>query len=156
MPKQTYVFRLGIGDQTYTFTVQDDDGRGAHVEIGQSFSPANTNLQDGRIVVRIEHGTVFMDQLRQALTAAANPRGSRGMFGQKTSRWTRTLATERQQYPRAYEAWTDDEDEELRGLLEDGLLLRDIATRLQRRPSAVQSRMHKLGLDGASPSRDIS
>jgi DNA-binding NarL/FixJ family response regulator len=51
------------------------------------------------------------------------------------------------QYPRAYAPWTESEDEELRIMHADGIKNKKIADHFQRQPSAIQSRIKKLGLD---------
>lgn len=53
-------------------------------------------------------------------------------------------ATEK--YSRAYERWTPREEKWLRDYLEEGLKIREIATLLERQPSAISSRIQKLGL----------
>jgi len=48
--------------------------------------------------------------------------------------------------PRAYERWTDEEQEKLKELHGRGLSARQIAGELERQPSAIRSRLAKLGL----------
>jgi ATP-dependent DNA helicase RecQ len=55
----------------------------------------------------------------------------------------------RQGYPRAYERWTNEEDEQLISRQSAGETVADLADRLGRQPSAVQSRLERLGLDGS-------
>ncbi|WP_238178360.1 hypothetical protein [Calothrix sp. 336/3] len=52
----------------------------------------------------------------------------------------------RKQYPRAYESWNAEEDEELRLQYNQQASIDEIATEFQRQPSAVKSRLKKLGL----------
>lgn len=49
-------------------------------------------------------------------------------------------------YPRAYEAWTVSEDDKLRQKHDQGLMVEQLAKDLQRQPSAITSRLRKLGL----------
>jgi DNA-directed RNA polymerase specialized sigma24 family protein len=51
----------------------------------------------------------------------------------------------RKQYPRAYESWGADEDEQLRLQYDQQASIDEIATDLQRQPSAIKSRLKKLG-----------
>ena len=51
-----------------------------------------------------------------------------------------------EQYPRAYERWTASEDEQLEQLYRSGHDSKQISGVLQRQPSAVASRLRKLGL----------
>ena len=52
----------------------------------------------------------------------------------------------RQQYPKAYEKWTDDEDTRLRVEHGKGLSIRLLSEMFQRKPSAIRSRLQKLGI----------
>jgi len=52
----------------------------------------------------------------------------------------------RQVYPRAYDKWTDEEEEALKTLVSSGRNTEEIAEALQRQPGAITSRMNKLGL----------
>jgi hypothetical protein len=52
----------------------------------------------------------------------------------------------RKKYPRAYEKWTDEEDQELKTMFESNHKLDRMASKLQRKPGAVRSRLRKLEL----------
>lgn len=56
------------------------------------------------------------------------------------------LARIHAKHPRAYEKWGEEEDQQLRQLVEAGVRVKDIAAQFQRQPSAVRSRIEKLGL----------
>lgn len=56
------------------------------------------------------------------------------------------LARIKEKHPRAYQSWTADEDAQLVRLSRAGLSLDGLARTFERRPSAVRSRMNKLGL----------
>jgi DNA helicase-4 len=53
------------------------------------------------------------------------------------------IAEVRKTHPRAYERWSEEEDEQLKKLLDDGLSPDQIAVELQRQPSAISSRIRK-------------
>ncbi len=53
----------------------------------------------------------------------------------------------RQSHPKAYEPWTSEEDERLRDMLQAGRSVSELATDFGRQPSAIRSRLRKLGLD---------
>jgi len=61
---------------------------------------------------------------------------------------TEGFASIRAAHPRAYERWTDADDNLLRRLAGDGISVARIANRLQRQRSAIRSRLLKLNLDG--------
>jgi len=56
------------------------------------------------------------------------------------------VAEARKLHPRAFERWSDDEDERLRGLITDGRTLDEIIGILERQPNAVRIRTERLGL----------
>ena len=56
------------------------------------------------------------------------------------------VASLRKHYPRAYEKWTVEDDEELRSLFDKRMSIVDMAKYFQRKPSAIESRLRKLGL----------
>lgn len=53
----------------------------------------------------------------------------------------KSLADIRKQFPRAYQAWTKEEDERARKLLKDGAKPAEIARTLGRQPNAIRSRL---------------
>lgn len=57
-----------------------------------------------------------------------------------------SLETVRQRYPKAYEKWTEDEDARLKVEYVKGLGIRLLSEMFQRQPSAIRSRLRKLGL----------
>jgi hypothetical protein len=63
-----------------------------------------------------------------------------------TGRLKPSMQRAKEQYPRAYERWTADEDERLRKLFQSGRDSTEIANLFQRQPSAIVSRMRKLGV----------
>jgi hypothetical protein len=50
----------------------------------------------------------------------------------------------RQTHPRAYEKWTEEEEQHVIRLTQEGLSMREIAEMLQRQPGAIRSRQRKL------------
>ena len=52
----------------------------------------------------------------------------------------------RKKYPKAYEYWIKQEEEELTKLFKEGMTLSEIANHLGRKPSAIRSRLVRLGL----------
>ena len=60
---------------------------------------------------------------------------------------TDRLAEVRQEYPRAYEPWTTEEEQQLEQFYNAGLSVAEIAERLGRQLGAIQSRLNRLGTD---------
>jgi len=57
------------------------------------------------------------------------------------------MAKIKQNHSRAYERWTDEEDRELTRMCQEGNKVAEIADHLGRQPSAIRSRLAKLGLE---------
>ena len=56
------------------------------------------------------------------------------------------IAKIREQYPRAYEPWSAEEDEQLQLRYSQQASIKVLAAEFQRQPGAIQSRLKKLGL----------
>ena len=56
------------------------------------------------------------------------------------------LEETRKKHPRAYEKWSDEEDERLRKAYKAGAKVKDLAADFARKPGAIRSRLKKLGL----------
>jgi flagellar motility protein MotE (MotC chaperone) len=60
------------------------------------------------------------------------------------------LARIRAKHPKAYEKWPEEEDELLRLKFQEGAKLEELSRVFQRQPSAIRSRLRKLGLTSAT------
>lgn len=47
-------------------------------------------------------------------------------------------------HPRAYQSWTDTEETQMLDLIKMGKSVAEVAIILERQPSAIQSRLHKI------------
>lgn len=65
---------------------------------------------------------------------------------EKTSRQYPGLRRIRQQYPRAYEKWRDEEESYLGCKYSEGLSIQELTEILHRQPGAIRSRLRRLGL----------
>lgn len=68
------------------------------------------------------------------------------LAGEASTEHQQRLARIRAKHPRAYEKWIEEEDQQLRQLVQAGVKVKDIAAQLQRQLGAIQSRIEKLGL----------
>lgn len=57
-----------------------------------------------------------------------------------------TVEEKRQKHPRAYERWSDEEEDRLKYLHDKGLTVPEVAEQLGRQPSAIRSRLLRLGI----------
>lgn len=60
---------------------------------------------------------------------------------------TYDVAIIRQKHQQAYARWSDEGDEYLRSRCLEGAAIDDLASELERQPSAIRSRLRKLGID---------
>jgi DNA-directed RNA polymerase specialized sigma24 family protein len=60
--------------------------------------------------------------------------------------WNERIKEIKKSYPRAYQGWNEVEEKELIQLFKEGLKPSEISKKLQRQPSAIRSRLRKLGL----------
>ncbi len=67
-------------------------------------------------------------------------------LGWRSSRVSRELSEIKNKYPRAYEKWEKEEDEKLECGFNEGLKIEELSGILGRQPSAVRSRLEKLGI----------
>ena len=67
-------------------------------------------------------------------------------ISEKSRQENPSLEKIRQQYPRAYEKWVEEEDTYLKSKYSEGLNVQELAGILQRKPGAIQSRLLRLGL----------
>ena len=67
-------------------------------------------------------------------------------LNESESDYQERLAKIKARYPRAYEKWAEAEDQELRLLFNRGVTAKDAAEHFGRQPSAISSRLNKLGL----------
>lgn len=56
------------------------------------------------------------------------------------------MAKIKEKYPKAYEKWEASEDGQLRSMYSSGTGILELSTHFQRQPSAIRSRLEKLGL----------
>jgi len=80
------------------------------------------------------------------LAQAASEALSVSQKGGTAKPYTARLAKIKESYPRAYERWTPAEESDLRRMFEAGDSPRCIARALKRQPSALRTRLVKLGL----------
>ncbi len=68
------------------------------------------------------------------------------LYARESSDSREKLSEVRKSHPRAYERWTPEEDSQLTEMFNSGTETRRIVGELQRQPSAIRSRLMKLGL----------
>jgi len=133
--KEIFSEKVTAGSRTYFFDVKESDQGARYLVISESRQTGST-FEHHRVVVFEEHLEKFSEIFDQAVWVMARSDKSKSY----------SLDEIRQKYPRAYEKWTSEEDERLTSRYQAGLDLLELAAIFQRQPSAIESRLTKLGL----------
>lgn len=133
MKKDPTIFekQISAGSKKYYFEVKTSEKGDKYVNIAEY----RTGETQGRIMVFEDHFEDFfevMDEIMVALKLRSKIR----------------LSRIRKDHPRAYEKWTEEEDETLERLFARGKSRKEIAELLERQPSAIRSRIRKMELEG--------
>lgn len=128
--------KVVAGSRTYFFDVKESRDETKYLVISESRKGGKEEYEHNRIMIFQEHIPVFAKGLKKTLK-----------FIRESSK-TRAYGVEeiRQKYPKAYTKWTEDEDSILRSEYLRGNTVDELASTFQRQPSAVRSRLRKLGL----------
>ncbi|MEG4024947.1 hypothetical protein [Microcoleus sp. S13C4] len=113
-----------------------------------------TELQqkvDNALAQLSEEIAVIPNRVQEAVASRSgeiNPQLGSGLNAEQKNGYRPKTQNEkiRQKYPRAYVKWSQDEDENLKKEYASGQQIDELAQRFQRQPSAIRSRLHKLGL----------
>lgn len=113
-----------------------------------------TELQqkvDNALAELSEEIAVIPNRVQEALASRGgeiNPQFGSGLNAEPKNGYRPKTQNEkiRQKYPRAYVKWSQDEDEKLKKEYASGQQIEELAQRFQRQPSAIRSRLQKLGL----------
>ncbi|MEG4105111.1 hypothetical protein [Microcoleus sp. S13_C5] len=113
-----------------------------------------TELQqkvDNALAQLSEEIAVIPNRVQEAVASRSgeiNPQFGSALNGAQKNAYRPKTQNEkiRQKYPRAYVKWSQDEDENLKKEYASGQQIDELAQRFQRQPSAIRSRLQKLGL----------
>ncbi len=131
--KELFSEKIVAGSRTYFFDVKEAKDGTKYVVISES-RQVGSSYEHSRVMIFQEHLESFAESFQKVLQ----------FLGAKTKAYN--LDEIRQRYPKAYERWTPDEDEQLRTKYQEGISIDDLATYFQRQPTAIRSRLAKLGL----------
>ena len=146
------------GSRTYFFDVLKAENGARYIKISESRrSKSEERHRRHRVMVFEEHLGGFIDAFHEAcLQVPDQPRERRVVPNPETTsarrngpkpKWSATrLAEMRTEHPLAYEKWTEDDDARLRAEFAKGTDKVALAAMFRRQPSAIDSRIRKLGL----------
>lgn len=132
-PNNTDSEKIVAGPRTYAIEIKTNRAGRQYLLITEVCSDGTSDVLNSLVVFQQHLGTFHKFYLKaaQQLEPKLKP------FD---------LATIRERYPRAYEPWTPEEDEELAELYSQGMARRELAMQFERQPGAISSRVRKLGL----------
>jgi len=128
--------KIAAGSRTYFFDVKESREGAKYLVISESRRGGKEDYEHSRIMIFQEHIPVFAKGLKNALK-----------FIRKSGK-TKAYGVEeiRQKYPKAYAKWIEGENNALRDKYLKGMRVDELARVFQRQPSAIRSRLRKLGL----------
>jgi hypothetical protein len=132
--QELFSARASAGSRTYFFDVKLATDGTRYLVINESREAGQERKHD-RVMVFEEHLRTFLD----GLGAATEFLG--------ISEKAYSIDEIRREHPRAYEPWTEDEDQRLRVRYKEGSNVPELARLFMRKESAIRSRLSKLGLD---------
>jgi len=127
--KKLFSKKVSAGSRTYFFDVKISK-EGTKCLVIKESGQGNRETQ---IMVFEEHISEFRKGLKKALR-----------FIKRSCRRTYSLNQVRRDYPNAYNLWTRKEEYRLKDLYAQNKAISEIAAVLQRKPSAIRSRLKKL------------
>jgi hypothetical protein len=156
--EELFSARVRAGSRTYFIDVQRAANGAKYIKISESRRcKGEERHKRHRVMVFEEHLLDFIDAFHEAcLHVPEQPSEVRAVPSQEATparrngsepRWSAArLAEMRKEYPRAYEKWTEQEDARLRAEFAKGTNREELTVLFQRQPSAIKSRLRKLGL----------
>ena len=127
---------MPAGSRTYFFDVKESADGVKYLVISESRQVGVESYEHNRVMVFQEHLVAFNEGFNKAV---------KFMIGEDNSK-TYDVEQIRREYPKAYAKWTEEEDTRLRNEHAQGRTVNELARSFQRKPSAIRSRLRKLGL----------
>ncbi len=131
--KELFTEKIVAGSRSYFFDVKEAKDGTKYLVISES-RQSGESYEHNRVMIFEEHLKMFAEGMEKAFA----------FLGVKKK--TYNLNEIKQIYPKAYEIWTSDEDNRLKLKYQEGIAINELASCFQRQPSAIRSRLAKLGL----------
>ena len=134
--KELFSEKVSAGSRTYFFDVKESAGGIKYLVISESRQVGGESYEHNRVMVFEEHLVAFSEGFNKVV---------KFMMGDEKSKAYKVEQI-RREYPKAYAKWTEEEDIRLRNEYAQGKRISELAEIFQRKPSAINSRLQKLGL----------
>ena len=134
--KELFSEKVFAGRRTYFFDVKESADGTKYLVISESRPVGTESYGHTRVMVFHEHLGAFSEAFKKAVEFM-------GVEGKAKAHDVETI---RREYPKAYARWTEEEDILLRTEYSQVKTTSELAELLQRKPSAIRSRLERLGL----------
>lgn len=124
-----FSIKIASGSRTYCFDVKTSVEGTKYLVIKE----LRDKVKRGQVMIFKEHIQAFRKGFRKAMR-----------FIKKSKTKTYDVEQLRHEYPKAYAAWTQEEDNRLRSLHAQDKSTKELVGIFQRKPSAIRSRLKKL------------
>ena len=134
--KKLFSEKVSVGNIIYFFYIEESaDGR-KYLVIEESTKVDRESKERNRVVIFREHIVLFNEGFKKAFSF---------MIKKGQSKTDRIMQI-RRKYKKAHTKWTEEDDILLRNEYNQGKSIAELAEIFQIKPSAIRSRLHKLGL----------
>ena len=133
--RELFSEKVTAGSRTYFFDVKQSQEGTRYLVISESRA-VGAEYEHHRVMMFEENIEAFIAGFDKAIA----------FLGIRQKPKSYSVEEVRQQHPKAYAKWSSDEDEALRKKYDEGMSVAELARFFQRQPSAIQSRLAKLGL----------
>lgn len=128
--------RVRGGSRYYFFDIKQATNGDRYLVISES-KPTEDGYEHNRVMIFEEYLEAFAAGFTHAVE----------FFRDGDSPKAYDVKQIRKEYPQAYERWTDEEEARLIENYQSGLSIPDLAEYFQRKPSAIRSRLRRLGME---------
>lgn len=134
--KELFSEKVSAGSRTYFFDVKESVDGVKYLVITESREAVEETRKRNRVMIFQDNMSAFNEGFIKAIEF---------MFGENEQR-AYSIQEIRQNYPKAYERWTEKEDVHLKNEFNQGKTINELAKIFQRKPGAIRSRLQKLEL----------
>jgi hypothetical protein len=133
--KELFSQRVRAGIRTYFFDVKQTKEKSLYLVISES-KAVGADHEHHRVMIFEDDFEAFIDGFDKTIDFIRK--------SQEPS--SSSIEKIREQHPKAYTKWSSDDDEELRSKYDQGISIAELSQFFQRQPSAIRSRLVKLGI----------
>ena len=135
--KELFKEIISAGRRIYVIDIKETKSGSKYLSITE-FDPANKEDQSRKVMIFDDHLGDFQKGLEKAFKFL-NP-------NKEPTKIPPPFQKLRENYPRAYEKWSSDEDERLKLKFSEGISIKELSALFHRQEGSIRSRLRKLNL----------